>query len=58
MASKEAARRSCNCKRANARPGWDADIVAHDEFAWAMERLGWVLGIAFGVLFAVALIAG
>jgi hypothetical protein len=58
MGSKEAARRSCNCKRAQTRPGRTQAIVPHNEFDWAMKRLGWLLGIAFGVMFALGLIGG
>jgi len=58
MAVKETARRRCNCKRANTRPGRTHQIVAQDEWDWAMKRLGWLLGICFGVLFAIALLAG
>ena len=58
MKTQKEARRSGNCKRAQSRPGRTQAIVAHNEFDWAMKRLGWLLGIAFGVMFALGLIAG
>ena len=56
MAGSKAARRRGNCERANVKK--DAAIVAQNEWDWAMKRLGWVLGICFGIVFALALIAG
>ena len=58
MGSKEAARRSCNCKRAKTRPGRTQASIAQAEFDWAMKRVGWLLGICFGVMFALAIIGG
>ena len=56
MGAKEAARRRCNCKRANARPGWDVHIIA--DFERYAHYAAWLLGIAFGVMFALAIIGG
>jgi len=59
MAGKEAARGSGNFARAkHVHSDRDMRIVPRDEWDWAMKRLGWVLGICFGVMFAIALIAG
>jgi hypothetical protein len=58
MNAKETARRCGNSKRANTRPGRTQASIAQNEWDWAMKRLGWVLGICFGVMFAIALIAG
>lgn len=58
MSRKEAARRSCNSERAKTRPGRTRTSIAQNEWDWAMKRLGWVLGICFGVMFALALIGG
>ena len=58
MKEYKAARRSGNCKRAQTRPSRTQASIAQDEWDWAMKRLGWVLGICFGVMFALALIGG
>lgn len=59
MAREEAARRCGNTVRAQeAPPDRTRTIVAENEWDWAMKRLGWVLGICFGVLFALAIIGG
>ena len=58
MRKQKEARRSCNSERAQSRPGRTQAIVAQNDFDWAMKRLGWLLGIAFGVMFALGLIAG
>ena len=57
MGSKEAARRCGNSKRANnARPGSDVHIIA--DFERYAHYAAWLLGIAFGVMFALAIVAG
>ena len=56
MGSKEAARRRGNCKRANMRPGWDADIVP--DFEHYTRIAAWIIGLAFGVVFMLGLIGG
>ena len=58
MRGKEAAHRSGNCKCAQTRPSRTRTSIAQNEWDWAMKRLGWVLGICFGVMFALALIGG
>jgi len=58
MDRKKTARRCCSNERARHVHSRDDAIVPHNEFDWAMKRLGWLLGIAFGVMFALGLIAG
>ena len=57
MGSKEAARRSWNCKRAQTRPGRTQDIVARD-YAEFSHIAGIIIGIAFGVMLFIGILAG
>lgn len=57
MRNKETARRSCNCKRANSRPGRTHDIVARD-YAEASHVAGIIIGIAFGLMLFIGILAG
>lgn len=57
MGSKEAARRSCNCKRAKTRPGRTQDIVAR-EYDELTHIAGIIIGIAFGVMLFIGILAG
>lgn len=55
--SKEAARRSGNCKRAQSRPGRTQESIARDyeEFS---HIAGIIFGIAFGVMLFIGILAG
>lgn len=57
MMSKEAARRSGNCKRAQSRPGRTQESIARDyeEFS---HIAGIIFGIAFGVMLFIGILAG
>ena len=56
MAKKEAARRCGNSTRARGvHIRQDTDIVAQER---AYRILGWIVGIAFGVMFAMGIIGG
>ena len=57
MMSKETARRSGNCKRANSRPSRTHDIVARD-YAEVSHVAGIIFGIAFGVMLFIGILAG
>ena len=57
MGSKEAARRSGNCKRAKTRPGRTQDIVAR-EYDELTHIAGIIIGIAFGVMLFIGILAG
>lgn len=52
------AHRSGNCMCAQTRPSRTQTSIAETEWDWAMKRLGWILGICFGVVFALGLIGG
>lgn len=57
MGSKEAARRSGNCKRAKTRPGRTQESIAreYEEFS---HIAGIIFGIAFGVMLFIGILAG
>lgn len=57
MGSKEAARRSCNSERAKTRPGRTQDIVAREYDEWTRVA-GIIIGIAFGVMLFIGILAG
>ena len=57
MRNKEAARRSGNCKRAKTRPGRTQDIVAREYGEWTRVA-GIIIGIAFGVMLFIGILAG
>ena len=57
MRSKETARRSCNCKRAQSRPGRTQDIVAREYDEWTRVA-GIIIGIAFGTMLFIGILAG
>ena len=56
MAREKAMRRSCSCERINASRMTDANIVS--DFERACHWAGWVLGITFGIVFALMILAG
>ena len=58
MDSKKAARRCCSNERARHVHSRDDAIVPQNEWNWAMKRLGWLLGIAFGVMLFIGILAG
>ncbi|MBO7687675.1 MAG: hypothetical protein J6V72_14890 [Kiritimatiellae bacterium] len=57
MAKKEAARRRGNCKRAKSRPGRTQESIARD-FNEFSHVAGIIIGIAFGVMLFIGILAG
>lgn len=57
MAKNKTARRSCNSERAQTRPGRTHDIVARD-YAELSHIAGIIIGIAFGVMLFIGILAG
>lgn len=57
MAEKNMARRSGNCKRAHARPGRTQQSIAREYDEWT-RIAGFVIGIAFGVMLFIGILAG
>ena len=57
MSAKQAARRCGNNMRAESRPGRTQTSIAHEYERWT-KYAGWLLGVCFGLMFAIALIAG
>lgn len=57
MGNNKAARRSGNCKRAKTRPGRTQDIVARGYAEWT-HVAGIIIGIAFGVMLFIGILAG
>ena len=57
MMSKETARRSGNCKRAKTRPGRTQESIARD-YAEFSHIAGIIIGIAFGVMLFIGILAG
>ena len=50
-------RRSCNSERTNARPGRTQDSIARD-YEKFTRIAGWIIGLSFGTLFALAIVSG
>ena len=57
MGAKEAARRRGNCERAHARPGRTQESIAREYDEWT-RIAGIVIGIAFGVMLFIGILAG
>ena len=57
MDRNKTARRSGNCKRAETRPGRTQQIIA-EEYERGTRWAAIILGIAFGVMFALGIIGG
>ena len=57
MGAKEMARRSGNCKRANTRPGRTQQSITREYDEWT-RIAGIVIGIAFGVMLFIGILAG
>lgn len=59
MGDKKATRRSCSYGRAkNQSVHQDSHILAQTGFDRGCRISGWVIGIAFGLMFLIGLIAG
>lgn len=57
MGNNKAARRSGNCKRAKTRPGRTQESIARD-YAEFSHIAGIIIGIAFGVMLFIGILAG
>ena len=58
MGAKEAARRRGNCERAKeSRPGRTQESIAREYDEWT-RIAGFVIGIAFGVMLFIGILAG
>lgn len=57
MAEKKAAHRSGNCKCAKSRPGRTRDIIA-ESYERFTHISAWIIGICFGIMFALGIIGG
>ena len=57
MRNEKAARRSGNCKRAKSRPGRTQESIAREFDEWTRVA-GMVIGIAFGVILFIGILAG
>ena len=52
-----AVRRSCNSERTQPRPGRTRESIAREYRVWT-HIAGIIIGIAFGLLFALAIVSG
>ena len=59
MTEKKTARRCCNTYRASVHAKTDADIVTHPSgYDEACRVIGWVIGIAFGLMLFLGILGG